>query len=94
MTTRDPGSAVAEALVVYLSSTLAAAARPPAQTGITVIRGWPEGDIAQICGAAEGAAPSLRCHLTDLVGTHPLASTTLAAALRDTLSTLHAPLSA
>jgi sirohydrochlorin ferrochelatase len=52
------------------------------------------GDIAQICGAAESAAPSLRCHLTDLVGTHPLASTTLAAALRDTLSTLHAPLSA
>ena len=44
MTTRDPGSAVAEAMVVYLSSTLAAAALPPAQTGITVIRGWPETD--------------------------------------------------
>lgn len=48
------------------------------------------GDVARICGAAEDAAPELRCHLTDLVGTHPLAADTLAAALRDTLSTLHA----
>lgn len=49
------------------------------------------GDIAQICGAAESATPALRCHLTDLVGTHPLAATSLAAALRATLSTVHAP---
>lgn len=54
----------------------------------------PVGDVARICGAAEDATPALRCHLTDLVGTHPLAATALAAALRDTLSTLHAPLSA
>lgn len=52
------------------------------------------GDIAQICGAAETADPALLCHLTDLVGTHPLAATALADALRDTLSLLHAPLSA
>ncbi|MCX6956381.1 MAG: cobalamin biosynthesis protein CbiX [Verrucomicrobia bacterium] len=52
------------------------------------------GDIAQICGAAETTHPALRCHLTDLVGTHPLAADTLAAALRATLSSLHAPLSA
>jgi len=54
----------------------------------------PVGDVARICGAAEDAAPALRCHLTDLVGTHSLAATALAAALRDTLSTLHAPISA
>ncbi len=51
----------------------------------------PGGDIAQLCGAAETAAPALRCHLTDLVGPHPLAATTLGAALRATLSTLQAP---
>lgn len=51
----------------------------------------PGGDIAQICGAAEASNPSLCCHLTDLVGTHSLAAPALAAALRDTLSTLHAP---
>ena len=51
----------------------------------------PGGDIARICGAAEAAAPTLRCHLTDLVGTHPLAAPALAAALRDTLSHHHAP---
>jgi len=51
----------------------------------------PGGDIARICGAAEAAAPTLRCHLTDLVGTHPLAAPALAAALRDTLSTHQAP---
>lgn len=48
----------------------------------------PGGDVAQICGAAETASPALRCHLTDLVGTHPLAADTLAAALRATLSSL------
>lgn len=47
------------------------------------------GDIAQICGAAETAHPSLLCDLTDLVGTHPLAATALVAALRDTLDNLH-----
>jgi hypothetical protein len=51
----------------------------------------PGGDIAQICGAAEAATPTLRCHLTDLVGTHPLAAPALAAALRATLSHHHAP---
>ena len=51
----------------------------------------PGGDIAEICGAAEAAAPTLRCHLTDLVGTHPLAAPALAAALRATLSHHHAP---
>ena len=54
----------------------------------------PGGDIVQICRQAETATPALRCHLTELVGTHPLAATTLAAALRATLSTVHAPLSA
>ena len=54
----------------------------------------PFGDIARLCGEAEDAAPALRCHLTDLVGTHPLAADTLAAALRDTLSLLHVPTSA
>jgi sirohydrochlorin ferrochelatase len=54
----------------------------------------PGGDIAQICGTAESQFPALRCHLTDLVGTHPLAATALAAALRTTLTPPHAPLSA
>lgn len=45
----------------------------------------PEGDVARICGAS-----SARCHLTELVGTHPLAAEALAAALRATLSSLHA----
>jgi sirohydrochlorin ferrochelatase len=53
----------------------------------------PEGDLAQIARAAEDrlALGSLRCHFTELVGTHPLAIDTLAHALRDTLSTLQAP---
>ena len=51
----------------------------------------PGGDIAEICDAAETAAPALRCHLTDLVGTHALAAPALAAALRATLSHHHAP---
>lgn len=51
----------------------------------------PGGDIAQICGAAEDSSPSLCCHLTDLVGTHPLAAPALAAALQNALSNLHAP---
>ena len=49
----------------------------------------PGGDIARICGAA-AATPALRCHLTDLVGTHPAAVETLAQALSHTLATLSA----
>jgi hypothetical protein len=45
----------------------------------------PGGDIARIC-----AASGTRCHLTELVGTHPLAVQTLAAALREKLSALPA----
>jgi hypothetical protein len=45
----------------------------------------PGGDIAQIC-----AASGTRCHLTELVGTHPLAAQTLADALREKLSAVHA----
>jgi sirohydrochlorin ferrochelatase len=41
----------------------------------------PEGDLAQIARAATG-----RIHFTDLVGTHPAAIDTLAAALRDALT--------
>ena len=49
---------------------------------------------AQIARAAESRIPShgLRCHFTELVGTHPLAVLTLANALRTTLSSLHAPI--
>jgi sirohydrochlorin ferrochelatase len=53
-----------------------------------------DGDIAQICRAADAANPARRCHRTELIGTHPLAVKALAAALRTTLSNLHAPLSA
>lgn len=48
----------------------------------------PGGDIAQICGAAELENPALRCDLTDLIGTHPLAADALELALRHTLSQL------
>lgn len=44
------------------------------------------GDLVKICRAASG-----RCHLTELVGTHPLAAEALAGVLRTTLSNLHAP---
>ena len=44
----------------------------------------PAGDLARICAAA-----TARCHLADLVGTHPLVVEALAAALQDTLSTVH-----
>lgn len=51
----------------------------------------PDGDIAQICRAADPAPGARsRIHVTDLVGTHPLAIDALAAALHDTLSHLHA----
>jgi len=43
----------------------------------------PGGDIVQIC-----AASGSRCHLTELVGTHPLAVETLATALREKLRSL------
>jgi sirohydrochlorin ferrochelatase len=46
----------------------------------------PGGDIARIC-----AASAARCHITDLVGTHPLAIDALADALRLALSTFHVP---
>ncbi len=51
------------------------------------------GDLAEIAHAAEvrPARPALRCHFTELIGTHPRAVDTLASALRDTLLSLHAP---
>ena len=75
------------------------ASPPPAHTDVVVAllflspgrHAGPGGDIAQICGAAEASSPSLCCHLTDLVGTHPLAAPALAAALQNTLSNLHDP---
>lgn len=45
----------------------------------------PGGDIAQIC-----ATSGTRCHLTDLVGTHPATVETLAAALLEKLTPVHA----
>lgn len=54
----------------------------------------PDGDLAQIAREAEVRFPAhgLRCHFTELVGTHPVAVLTLADALRTTLSSLHAPI--
>lgn len=49
-----------------------------------------EGDLVQICRAAEAAVPGLRCHLTDLVGTHASVPSILAAALHATLSLFQA----
>ncbi len=49
----------------------------------------PDGDVAQIC-----AASPARCHLASLIGTHPLATATLAVALGEFLSTLPAQSSA
>jgi sirohydrochlorin ferrochelatase len=47
----------------------------------------PRGDLAQIARATEDrAATTLRCHFTELVGTHPRVVETLAAALRDSLA--------
>jgi sirohydrochlorin ferrochelatase len=45
----------------------------------------PHGDLAQICREVHP-----RSHLTELVGTHPLAIDALAGALRTTMSTVHA----
>ncbi|MEI6052287.1 MAG: CbiX/SirB N-terminal domain-containing protein, partial [Opitutaceae bacterium] len=44
------------------------------------------GDIAQICAAATSTQPALRCHPTELIGSHPRAVETLAHALRHTLA--------
>ncbi len=44
------------------------------------------GDIAQICAGSDA-----RCHVTELVGTHPLAIDALAAALQETLTHLNSP---
>lgn len=41
----------------------------------------PGGDLATIAGAAEGRFPGLRCHFTELVGSHPRATDFLASAL-------------
>jgi len=45
----------------------------------------PGGDIEEICTDS-----GTRCHRTELVGTHPLAIATLAAALREKLQSFHA----
>jgi sirohydrochlorin ferrochelatase len=50
-----------------------------------------DGDIVRICRAAEARFPSLRCHLTGLVGTHPNVVAPLALALRKTLATFLLP---
>ena len=41
----------------------------------------PKGDLARIARAAEKRSPGLRCHFTQLVGSHPETIETLAAAL-------------
>ncbi|MEO7413537.1 MAG: CbiX/SirB N-terminal domain-containing protein [Opitutaceae bacterium] len=51
----------------------------------------PDGDIGQICRAAEARRPALRCLITGLVGTHPGVIEPLALALRKTLATFHLP---
>src|SRR4029077_19411950 len=52
------------------------------------------GDLAQIARAAEDRTTPLRCHFTELVGTHPSAIETLPAALRDALAATANPISA
>ena len=62
----------------------------------------PNGDLARIARAASpepveraaGRATPLRCHFTELVGTHPAVIDTLAAALRDALTPTPTSLSA
>ncbi len=46
------------------------------------------GDLVQIARAAETRLPGLRCHLTELLGTHPWVVQSLAHALRETLASL------
>lgn len=41
----------------------------------------PGGDLARIAREAEARSPRLRCHFTELVGSHPVAIETLAGAL-------------
>jgi sirohydrochlorin ferrochelatase len=45
----------------------------------------PSGDLERIARAARERAPGLRCHFTELVGSHPIAIDTLAAALAKAL---------
>lgn len=49
----------------------------------------PHGDLARLAGPAR-----VRCHFTELIGTHPATVETLAAALRDALTSTPARLSA
>ncbi|HEX2855848.1 MAG TPA: CbiX/SirB N-terminal domain-containing protein [Opitutaceae bacterium] len=49
-----------------------------------------DGDVQRICRAAEAQLPSLRCHVTGLVGTHSRAIEPLVLALRETLKIFHA----
>jgi sirohydrochlorin ferrochelatase len=46
----------------------------------------PGGDLAGIASEAQRKSPGLRCHFTELVGTHPLAIEALAAALAEALA--------
>ncbi len=45
----------------------------------------PGGDLERICRDAEARSPGLHCHLTGLVGSHPVAAETLASALAEAL---------
>ena len=49
------------------------------------------GDLAQIAHAAEDRTFTLRCHFTELVGTHPRAIDALAISLRESLANAPAP---
>ena len=69
---------------------LEALARPGFDSGDVVVaplflspgrHAGPGGDLARITREAEARAPRLRCHFTELVGSHPLALETLAGAL-------------
>ncbi len=44
----------------------------------------PGGDLGRIAREAQQRSPALRCHFTELVGTHPLAIESLASALGET----------
>jgi sirohydrochlorin ferrochelatase len=46
----------------------------------------PGGDLERIARNAEARTPGLRCHFTELVGTHPLTTDTLAGALARALA--------
>jgi sirohydrochlorin ferrochelatase len=46
----------------------------------------PGGDLAEIVSEAAARRPGLRGHFTDLIGSHPVVSATLARALRDALA--------